>query len=230
MKPTIQDLHESGQYRLVESFKIDEMTQFLARELGMAPAQKPGVDQSAPKTTSQNLKKWGHVALLLVLGAGVGWLIGNTLIKLVRATGTGTLAGGSTQFLIGLLAFIPLISLHEFIHGIFFKRVGAPRVGYGWSWKGMMAYAYAQNYVMNLRELAYVAVMPFLFITTALIAAWFIWPQFAIAWGTLLFIHTLGCMGDFVLINFWRKNQHRTMFTYDDVEVESRTYFFERVG
>ena len=49
MKPTIQDLHESGQYRLVESFKIDDMTQFLARELGMVPANKSGIDQVTAK-------------------------------------------------------------------------------------------------------------------------------------------------------------------------------------
>ena len=230
MKPTIEDLHESGQYRLVESFKIDDMTQFLARELGMVPANKSGIDQVTPKTTSQNLKKWVRFALIMGLSVGIGWLIGITITKLVRSTGIGTLAGGSTQFLLGLLAFIPLISLHEFIHGIFFKRIGAPSVGYGWSWKGMMAYAYAQNYVMNLREVAYVAVMPFLFITTALLIAWSIWPQFGVAWATLLFRHTFGCIGDFVLINFWRKNQHRQMFTYDDIETENRTYFFERVS
>ncbi len=228
MKPSIQDLHESGQYRLVESFKIDEMTQFLARELGMVPAKKPDVDQSAPKTTGQNLKKWVRFALMMAFSVGVGWFVGTTITK--WAKNTGTLAGGSTQFLIGLLAFIPLITIHEFIHGIFFKRVGAPRVGFGWSWKGMMAYAYAQNYVMSLREVAYVAVMPFLFITTALLATWFIWPQFAITWGTLLFIHTFGCLGDFVLVNFWRKNQHRPMFTYDDIENENRSYFFEQVN
>ena len=74
------------------------------------------------------------------------------------------------------------------------------------------------------------AVMLFVVITTALTIAWFIWPLYAVAWGTLLLVHTFGCLGDFVLINFWRKNQHRAIHTYDDVEVERKIYFFERVG
>lgn len=226
MKPTIHDLHESGYYRLIESFKIDEMTQFLARELGIAPAKKQAADLDPPKTPGQQLKAGVRFALIMALSIGAGWFIGSSVVEWISKD---DLASGGSQFLIGTLAFFPLITVHELIHGIFFKRVGAPRVGYGWSWKGMMAYAYAQNYVMTLREVAYVAVMPFLFITAALLIVWAALPQLAITWGTLLFIHTFGCLGDFVLINFWRKNQHRPMFTYDDVEHESRTYFFERV-
>lgn len=227
MKPTIQDLHESGQYRLVETFKIDEMTQFLARELGLTPASKPATDSQTIITTGQKAKKWLRFGLIMVLSMGFGWFVGAGIVKWIPKN---MLVQSGSQFLAGILAFVPLITVHELIHGIFFKRVGAPRVGYGWSWKGMMAYAYAQNYVLNLREVAYVAVMPFIFITAALSIAWFVWPQFAITWLTLLGLHTFGCLGDFVLINFWRKNQHRQLFTYDDVENESRTYYFERIG
>ncbi|WP_375445361.1 DUF3267 domain-containing protein [uncultured Fibrella sp.] len=231
MKPTIQDLHESGQYRLVETFKIDEMTQFLARELGLSPAFNSTGNPDTPgtngPTSAQKPKNWLRIALVMAVSMGLGWIVGAGISSWVSV---GTLAIGSQQFLAGLLAFVPLITVHEFIHGLFFKQVGAPRVGYGWSWKGMMAYAYAQNYVLNLREVAYVAVMPFVFITAALSVAWFVWPQFAITWLTLLGLHTFGCLGDFILINFWRKNQHRQLFTYDDVENESRTYYFEQLS
>ncbi|MEZ0483834.1 metalloprotease family protein [Fibrella aquatica] len=223
MKPTIQDLHESGRYRLVESFKIEEMMQFLVRELGMSPGKKA---TDKPVTTPQRLKKAAGFALFMLVSVGFGWLIGTGIARWLPKE---ALISSGIQFLAGLVAFFPLITVHEFIHGIFFKRVGAPRVGYGWSWKGMMAYAYAQNYVMTLREVAYVAVMPFVFISIALVIAWAVMPQFAVAWATLLFLHTTGCIGDFVLINFWRKNQHRHMFTYDDIDVENRTYYFERV-
>ncbi|XWW45668.1 DUF3267 domain-containing protein [Fibrella sp. USSR17] len=224
MKPTIDALHESGEYRLVESFRIDEMMHFLARELGMAPSGQT----SLPAKTSSNKVKAGLRFAIIFIGSLVfGWLVGTGISTWLSKD---TLVHGGAQFLIGFLLFFPLITVHEFIHGIFFKRVGAPRVGYGWSWKGMMAYAYAQKYVMNLREVAYVAAMPFLVITPALIVAWIVFPAYGLVWGLLLFLHTTGCIGDFVLINFWRKNQHRLMYTYDDVAGESRTYFFERIG
>ena len=226
MKPTIQDLHESGQYRLLESFKIDDMMQFLLREMGMAPAKQSLAAQAVAKTSRQKGKTGLGFALFFIASLAFGWLVGTGIARWVPVD---TLVNSGTQFLVGILAFFPLITVHEFIHGLFFKRIGAPRVGYGWSWKGMMAYAYAQNYVMTLREVAFVALMPFTFITLGLVAAWLVWPVYAVTWATLLFVHTFGCMGDFVLINFWRKNQHRTMFTYDDVEGERKTYFFERI-
>ena len=236
MKPTIQDLYESGEYRLLESFKIDDMMQFLLREMGMASAVAPpnqGAD--VPDAVAGGLKKWLRLAGSFVLSGVFGWFVGRGITRWGNIDKIGTaniekIAGASVQFLVGILVFFPLITVHEFTHGIFFKQIGAPRVGYGWSWKGMMAYAYAQNYVMTLREVAFVALMPFVFITSSLSVAWLVWPQYAVAWATLLFMHTFGCVGDFVLINFWRKNQHRAMFTYDDVEGERKTYFFERVG
>ncbi|MEZ0542467.1 DUF3267 domain-containing protein [Fibrella arboris] len=227
MKPTIQELHESGHYRLIESFRIDEMMQFVARELGMAPSSRSISNALATKTTGQKAKAGLRFAIIFIGSLAFGWVVGTGMSKWLSKA---MLVTGGTQFLIGFLAFFPLITVHEFIHGLFFKRVGAPRVGYGWSWKGMMAYAYAQNYVMNLREVAFVAAMPFLVLTPALIVAWIMFPTYGVVWGTLLFLHTTGCIGDFVLVNFWRKNQHRLMFTYDDVENERRTYYFERIN
>ncbi|MBO0951102.1 DUF3267 domain-containing protein [Fibrella forsythiae] len=224
MKPTIQDLHESGHYRLVDSFRIDEMMQFLARELGITPS---GQNVPTTKTTNQKVKAGLRLAIIFIGSLTFGWFVGTGMSTWLSKD---ELVSGGSQFLIGFLVFFPLITVHEFIHGIFFKRVGAPRVGYGWSWKGMMAYAYAQNYVMNLREVAFVAAMPFLILTPTLIVVWVLLPAYGVVWGTLLFLHTTGCIGDFVLINFWRKNQHRSMFTYDDVENESRTYFFECIS
>ncbi len=93
-----------------------------------------------------------------------------------------------------------------------------------------MVYAYAQHFVMTLRELALVAVMPFLLITSALVLAWLVRPAYGTVWGTLLLLHTLGCVGDFALIRYYYKNRRRTMYTYDDVEGERRSYFFEANG
>jgi hypothetical protein len=34
-------------------------------------------------------------------------------------------------------------------------------------------------------------------------------------------------IGDFVLINYYWKNRYRVIYTYDDIDVERKTYFFE---
>ena len=92
-----------------------------------------------------------------------------------------------------------------------------------------MVYAYSQNFPATMREVAIVAGMPFLVITTGLIIGWVVLPAYPVFWGFSLLMHTLGCLGDFALIMYHRKNRYRTIYTYDDMEGERKTYFFEEV-
>ena len=220
MRPTVDQLHTSGRYVLIESFAIDEMSQFLLRELGMAPR----TDQQSTKRGPQ---RWLFLATLALIGGVVGYAGGSLLKDQPEGKGVESFVWQIGAAFIGFFALLPI---HEFIHGLAFKRVGAPKVGYGYSLKSLMVYAYSQNFPTTMREVALVAGMPFLIITAGLIVGWVLLPSYALFWGLLLLIHTSGCIGDFVLINYHRKNHHRTIYTYDDVEGERRTYFFEEVG
>lgn len=220
MKPTISQLNSPDRYALIESIRIDEMNAFVARELGL----------SARKGTTERPKRGWAGVLVIVFLAAIGGLAGYELATLVMQGNADSVAGALVQAGLGLAGFLGLLPLHELIHGLVFKRVGAERVGYGGSLKGLMVYAYAQNLVMTLRELALVAVMPFVVITIVLALAWIIWPLYGVLWGTLLILHTSGCIGDFALIRYYYKNRRRSMYTYDDVEGERRSYFFETVG
>lgn len=217
-RPSVQSLHDSAGYHLVESFTIDEMPQFLAREAGFAKV--PGPEQVGKKASP----KWLLVATLLVSGAAFGALIGYSIKSTASQSWVplgGQLAIGVTSF------FLVMLPLHEGIHALFFKILGAGEVGFGYSKKGLMVYAYAQRFVMTLRENALVAAMPFLLITLALIGFMVFLPGLRAAWIILLLLHTLGCMGDFILIAHAWKNRKKSMYTYDDLG-EKRTYFFEK--
>lgn len=219
MKPTIEQLYAPEQYRLIESFRIDEINAFVLRELGL-PTRNTTTGKRQPN-------KW-LAGISIVLLAGLGGVMGFELATLLKAGGTGSW-GVLGQGLIGLAGFFGLLPIHEVIHGLFFRQMGAEKVGYGGSLKSLMVYAYAQHFVMTLRELALVAVMPFLLITTALGLVWAIWPMYKIIWIVMLVLHTLGCVGDFVLIRYYYKNRRRSLYTYDDIEGEQRSYFFEAV-
>lgn len=219
MRPTVGQLHHSGRYVLIDSFKIDEMNQFLTRELGMAP--KAG--QPSGKRTWQS---WLVIVVMLLVGGLVGYVGGSAF----ASSGPQTNASSYLwQLGAGVLGLFLLLPVHEFIHGLVFKWLGAPKVGYGYSLKSMMVYAYSQNFPTTMREVALVAIMPFLVITSALLVGWTIWPQYTVFWVTLILIHTSACIGDFVLINYHRKNRHRTIYTYDDVEGERKSYFFAEI-
>lgn len=219
MRPTVDQLHHSGQYELIESFAIDEMNQFLLRELGVKP-------MSADKPRKRTWKNWLVILGMALAGGLVGYLFGSTLANIIKhASGWSAL----WQLLGGILGLFVLLPIHEFIHGLAFKSIGATKVGYGYSLKSLMVYAYSQLFPTTMREVAFVAVMPFLVITAGLVIGWVIWPVYSLFWAILLLIHTSACVGDFVLIRYYLKNRHRTIYTYDDVENERRSYFFVEV-
>lgn len=217
-RPSVQSLYESGEYRLVESFTIDEMPQFLAREAGFL--EVPGSGQAKKKATP----KWMLMAMLLVFGAAFGALLGYS-IKSTASQSWVPVVGQIALGVGGLLVIV--LPLHEGIHALFFKILGAREVGFGYSRKGLMVYAYAQRFVMTLRENALVAAMPFLLITLTLVGCLVFLPGLRAAWIIVLLLHTVGCMGDFILIAHAWKNRMVSMYTYDDL-AEKRTYFFER--
>lgn len=208
-KPSIDELHNPNFYSLVESFKIDEMMVFLMKELN-----------SKPKTNQSLVMKVIVIALMACAGAFVGYTLGGKLkefdIPLIQI---------SWAFLFLLVVLLPI---HEGIHGLVFKLLGAEKVGFGWTPKSFMVYAYSQKFVMTLKENAIVAVMPFLIITMALILGIFVLPSYKTMFISALVFHTYGCLGDFILIKYYLKNRAKQMFTYDDIEGEKMTYFFEK--
>ncbi|RYF75430.1 MAG: hypothetical protein EOO39_06960, partial [Cytophagaceae bacterium] len=107
MKPTIQELRESGHYHLVDSFRIDEMMQFLARELGMAPSSQTS---STGKTTGQKVKVGLRFAIIFIGSLVFGWFVGTGMSKWLSKD---MLVAGGGQLLIGFLAFFPLVTVHE---------------------------------------------------------------------------------------------------------------------
>lgn len=207
-KPSIDELHNPNHFSLVESFKIDEMMAFLMKELG------------ANSTKLKTGNKVMRIVLIGMVGAVLGYFIGKQI---------GKFKLDPWQFLeaFGLLIFV-LLPIHEGIHGLVFKILGAEKVGFGWTPKTLMVYAYAQKFVMSLKENAIVAVMPFLVITLALLIAFFALPEYKTLIVSTFVLHTYGCLGDFILINYYFKYRHKQMFTYDDIDEAGVTYFFEK--
>ncbi len=207
-KPSIDELHNPNHFSLVESFKIDEMMAFLMKELG------------ANSTKLKTGNKVMRIVLIGMVGAVLGYFIGKQI---------GKFKLDPWQFLeaFGLLIFV-LLPIHEGIHGLVFKVLGAEKVGFGWTPKTLMVYAYAQKFVMSLKENAIVAVMPFLVITLALLIAFFALAEYKTLIVSTFVLHTYGCLGDFILINYYFKYRHKQMFTYDDIDEAGMTYFFEK--
>lgn len=135
-----------------------------------------------------------------------------------------------TNFGVGFLIFFLLLPMHEFIHGLTYKSVGAEKVSYKGSLKQMMIYALADQFVASRKEFIKVAIMPFVAITGMIvIAMFFVTPKYDVALFIALFFHTGGCYGDFAFLSFFHEHRDKGLVTYDDA-VKENTLFYRSPG
>lgn len=215
-RPSVNELQNSELYELMAAMPVHETIQYLQSELGMNKGQNDSAKSSKLKIV--------YGVFLGILGVIGGYAIGKSFgnadnpFFLIKSLG-----------LAFLLFFVVLLPIHEFIHGVAFKYYGAKKVGYGFSMKAAMVYAYAQDFPINMRELKVIAVLPFMLITFSLLMFMLFLPQYFFAITSILLIHSLACVGDFMLIKYANKYNNEGIFTYDDLEIEKKSYFYRTI-
>jgi len=134
-----------------------------------------------------------------------------------------------SRFFLGFALFFPIIPLHEWIHGIGYKLVGAPSVQYKAVWKQLVFYAMADRFVTRATPFFLLAVAPFILINSACIFAFFTLPPMWnwLAMG-LLVMHTMGCSGDFALMSYFREFRHRDPVTFDEVDNKVSWFYLKK--
>ncbi len=171
-------------------------------------------DHEALKT----LNKW---SILITLGAFVLFYLFEIFFTNTEGS---AIIGWSPLELLGsvvliLLALFVIITVHEAIHGLFFK-VFRPdgNVKFGYS-KGMF-YATSPGEVFRRNEFKVIIIMPFLIITALMLITWFIIPHASLKY--FLALHTGACAGDFYYIHLLNKHPH--MQYVEDTEVGMTMY------
>ena len=76
---------------------------------------------------------------------------------------------GLMAFGLSALVFLALLPLHEGIHGLAYRAVGATDIRYGFKLREGFAYAVAHNFVADRRQFTLVAIAPFVIISLGLI-------------------------------------------------------------
>lgn len=133
-------------------------------------------------------------------------------------------------FALGFCGLIPLIPIHELIHGLFYKLDGAPSVQYKANFKKFIFYAMADQYVVNFYSFVVLALAPFVIINSLLLTAiLFTSGSLSFLFAGMLFVHTAGCAGDFALISYFLENNTKNLVTYDDIE-KGKSYFYKKVN
>lgn len=130
------------------------------------------------------------------------------------------------QFLLALVfCFSVLIIIHELLHALAYKLVGAHRVYFGAKLSQFVFYAGCDDQKFTGVQYRLVALLPFVCISLLGLAALFLFPSYFIFSMTVLGLHTLFCCGDFAVMNYIQQYDLKKVFTYD-LKAEETTYFY----
>ncbi len=131
---------------------------------------------------------------------------------------------------LGLIVFpLLIIPVHEILHIIPFLFTGARRIRAGLDLRQYLFYVTAHRHVVNSRQFGLVAYTPFIIVSLILLFLILILPGlWKWSLSLLLFVHSTMCAGDFALLNFFRINKKKKVYTWDDAD-EKIAYFYEEI-
>jgi len=119
-----------------------------------------------------------------------------------------------------------VIPPHELLHGLAYRILGARNIKFGVDLQQFIFYVTAHRFPISKKELAFLAMTPFVMINLLIIALTAIWAsQFTLYSASLLLCHNIMCIGDFAMISYAFSQKGR-LYSYDDTELK-KNYFFE---
>lgn len=128
------------------------------------------------------------------------------------------------QLVLALTGSVAIVPVHERIHAVTYKAIGAPKVRFIAEWRKGLILTIADRFVVNQREYLWLAIAPLLVISAALGGLYFLTPEYNLFIAGLLCFRTLSCVGDIAIVNFlWLRREMRSlvMMTTDCASVIS---------
>lgn len=208
-KPAIEELWDETLYTKLAELPYNDMVTFVQKEFGIG------------SPTTRLYIGLNILVFLVMLALGI-WQIRSGFIDF-----WALIAYVFLGFCIVLSILIPV---HEAIHGLAYKILGAPKVNYGANLRNFYFYAVADGFVLGRSAFQFLALAPFVLISIAAIAgiafAASVYWQW-ILWGVLL-MHVGACAGDFGMLGFYARHKEGNIFTYDDVPGKVAYFFQEK--
>jgi len=205
---SVEQLHNTNKYELIDVVKYNDLLPFLIKYI------KPG------SSVMWLFYLINIIFLVLVCYFIVCNFINHyiTFLSLLNYFG---LAG---------LITIASIPVHELLHGLAFKILGAGKLTFGANIRHFMFYVTSHRFVLNKAQFYFLALAPFVVVSVLCISFLF-YESFTIRWiaANVLFAHATCCVGDFALMSYFQINcRNRKGYTYDDVPSMTSYFFVER--
>jgi len=208
LRPDAETLQENPGYRKLMELEFSEMIPFVL----------------------SNIRKRGIIPLLYMF-INVAFLF-FIIVFSIWSVRSGQLSLGRIllQIIAGIVAgSILVIAPHELLHGLAYRILGARKIRFGMDLQQFIFYVTADRFPISRRELAFLALTPFVIINLVLLAITAIWAtQLTLFFTVLLLSHNIMCIGDFAMISY-AYSQGSELYTFDDIE-KKKCYFFGREG
>ena len=136
--------------------------------------------------------------------------------------------GALSYLFYGIFIAFLLIPLHELIHMMAYKHVGAKKTSFDMNLKKFYFMAIADQFVADKQKFKIVIWAPFASISLiCLVLAALLPIEWSLTALGTFFTHAIFCSGDFGLLSYLINHSDKDIYTYDDAESKI-TYFFER--
>lgn len=206
-RPDIETLQSDPEYLLVYKLGFQDMVPFVLKQ----------IKRKGPYSWLYAIVNLAMLAFILVSSISIlldhsqGWK--RLLIQLALGAFTGS---------------ILVIPLHELLHGLAYRILGAKKIIFGADLMQFIFFVTAKHYVVSGREIHFLTLAPFVIINlcTIWVTLW-LFPQWILFAGVFLFSHNIMCIGDFAISNFVSKAKGR-IHNYDEPE-NKMSYFFEEL-
>ncbi len=208
MRISAEELHESGKYELIETLDYRSILGFVVKYI---KANVPIM----------------HAFYAFFIITLLVFIIFSALLVINGEMGIFPLLGRAILYM--GLAMVPIIPLHELLHGLAFKLMGAGKLIFGANFKEMIFYVTVDRFVLNKKQFYFLALTPFAVFSFVFIPFLFA-EDLYIRWiaSLLLAFHTSCCIGDFGLMAYFSiHGKDADLYTYDDVSTKT-TYFFRK--
>jgi len=206
--PTIEELRTSDKYKLVAQLNHQQIKEFVINQLA---------------ENGKIIKIYMIYQVLMIL-VGIFFF---TLSIVLAFQGSANQLYYSLAALV--FSFSVLIVIHELLHGIALKLSGAGKVTFGGYLKKFIFYAEADQFVINRKQFAFIALTPlFVVKLITLIGIIFLFNQPIFYF--LIFVmsaHSLFCAGDIGLLSVFYKTKNTEIFTFD-VKAEKTSYYYQK--
>lgn len=162
-----------------------------------------------------------YMFLSLFSFAGLAGLVSYSVTKLIMGDASYILQLGAAL----LFCLTLLIILHESLHALAYRVLGARHLYFGANLKKFVFYVGSDGDFFNGKQFRIIALSPFIGVLLLSVLLLITAPQYTFSSLFVISLHSFFCGGDFAMLNYASQFPDKQFFTSDSRK-KKETYFF----